>query len=87
MDGNAVDLLLRVVYCSMLSGFLIGGSVVCAMVTTHDSVSVVYDNNGLESRSDGGCPYGQNFSLRLLSYDIVGLRHFRFTPVVVVLFV
>ena len=73
MDGNAVDLLLRVVYCSMLSGFLIGGSVVCAMVTTHDSVSVVYDNNGLESRSDGDCPYGQNLSLRLF-LTTLGLR-------------
>ena len=28
LDGSAVDLLLRVVYCLQLSGFLIGGSVV-----------------------------------------------------------
>ena len=33
-----------------------------------------YDNNGLESRSDGDCPYGQNLSLRLFCYDIAGLR-------------
>ena len=44
------------------------------MVTTHDSVSVASDIDGLESRSEGDCPYGQNLSLRLFSYDIAGLR-------------
>ena len=43
------------------------------MVTTHDSVSVASDIDGLESRSEGDCPYGQNLSLRLLRF-IVGLR-------------
>ena len=40
-----------------------------------DSVSVVDDNNGLESRSDGDRPYGRNFSLRLF-LTTLGLRQF-----------
>ena len=70
LDGSAVDLLLRVVYANSRLAFLISGSVVCAMVTTHDSVSVASDIDGLESRSEGDCPYGQNLSLRLFC-----LRH------------
>ena len=66
-----------------MSGFLISGSVVCAMVTTHDSVSVVYDNNGLESRSDGDCPYGQNLSLRLFRLRHCGSTTYRLAVVVV----
>ena len=54
-----------------------------AMVTTHDSVCVFYDIYGLESRSDGDCPSGQNIRLRLFSYDIAGLRHFAVAVVVV----
>ena len=64
LDGSAVDLLLRVVYANSRLAFLISGSVVCAMVTTHDSVSVASDIDGLESRSsDDGRPADQQLTI------------------------